>query len=184
MSLLPSTIINRWRARLVQNLTGDVLEIGVGSGANLPYYYQARTVQAIEPDGARYRQALKMARHAPAPVALQQAAAEALPYPLHSFDHVVSSLVFCSVADPNLALAEIDRVLRPGGLLHMVEHVHPTNPWLAHIFNEVTPWWRQIARNCHLNRNTVQTLIHHGWELTYYRRWAFVVRVIARRATN
>ncbi|MCB9158530.1 MAG: class I SAM-dependent methyltransferase [Caldilineaceae bacterium] len=84
------------------------------------------------------------------PFTVEIAPAEALPYDDATFDHVVSSLVFCSVADPSARCDEIDRVLRPGGALHMVEHVRPATPVLADFFSAVTPWWSRVACNCHL----------------------------------
>lgn len=170
----------RWRANLVQELTGDVLEIGVGTGANLPYYRRAGHVWGIEPDIERAGRAAKAAARAPVGVTIDRGTAEALPYPDQSFDHVVSSLVFCSVTEPARVLSEIRRVLRPGGALHMIEHVHPTTPVLARLFAAMTPWWRQVAHNCHLDRPTVETLAAAGWAVTVHRRRLFVVRLTAR----
>jgi len=169
-----------WRRRLVQDLTGDVLEIGVGEGENLAYYRQARQVWAIEPDAQRAAAARAVAAQLALPITVETAGAEALPYAEHAFDHVVSSLVFCSVADPAQALREIRRVLRPGGVLHMVEHVRPQTTWVAGLFQTVTPWWRRVAHNCHLDRPTLTTLEQHGWQVTVHRRRAMFVRLSAR----
>lgn len=169
-----------WRRRLVQDLTGDVLEIGVGEGENLAYYRQARQVWAIEPDAQRAATARAVAAGLPIPITVDTAGAEALPYADQAFDHVVSSLVFCSVADQTQALREIRRVLRPGGVLHMVEHVRPQTAWVAALFQAVTPWWRQVAHNCHLDRPTLTTLERMGWQVTVHRRRAMFVRLSAR----
>ncbi len=169
----------RWRANLVAGLTGNVLEIGVGEGANLRHYRQAHHLWAIEPDPVRAQRARAVAATCTLPMTIDIAGAEALPYPDAAFDHVVSSLVFCSVTEPIQVLHEIRRVLRPGGTLHMVEHVRPQTRWLAALFQAITPWWQQIAHNCHLDRATVELLQRAGWHVQIHRRWAMVVRMSA-----
>jgi ubiquinone/menaquinone biosynthesis C-methylase UbiE len=171
----------RWRANLVQDLTGDVLEIGVGRGDNLPYYRQAHHVWAIEPDPERAAEAQRTALTATVPVTVEVAPAEALPYDDSRFDQIVASLVFCSVADPQQTLQELQRVLRPGGKLHLVEHVRPTTPWLARIFGWLTPWWRRVAHNCHLDRPTIEVLQAAGWSVQIHKRRAMFVRMTAQR---
>lgn len=170
----------RWRERLVGELTGDILEIGVGRGTNLPYYHRARQVWAIEPDPSRAEQARAVAAICSIPITVDVAPAEVLPYADAQFDHVVSSLVFCSVNEPAQALREIRRVLKPGGTLHMVEHVRPQTGWLAALFHAITPWWQQVANNCHLDRTTVELVQAEGWQVTVHRRRAMVVRLSAR----
>lgn len=172
--------IRGWRQRMVQGLTGDVLEIGVGTGTNLPLYRAATHVWGIEPDAERARQAEQAARRASVPVTLKVAGAEALPFDDASFDHVVSSLVFCSVTDPQRALAEVQRVLRTGGVLHMMEHVRPQTPWLAALFGAITPTWSRWENNCHLDRPTVELLTAAGWQVHIHRRTAMIVRLSAR----
>ncbi|MBX3011266.1 MAG: class I SAM-dependent methyltransferase [Caldilineaceae bacterium] len=172
-------LIMRWRERLVAELTGDVLEIGVGEGENLRYYRQAQRVWAIEPDPERARRAQQVAATCAIPVTVDVAGAEALPHADASFDHVVSSLVFCSVKDQGQALREIRRVLKPGGTLHMVEHVRPQTRWLAALFAKMTPWWQRVAHNCHLDRATIAVLEAEGWRVQVHRRWAMFVRMSA-----
>jgi len=174
-----------WRARLVEGLAGDVLEIGVGTGANLPHYRAASSVSAIEPDPARAEDArsaaAETARALGIPVQVDVAPAESLPYADASFDAVVSSLVFCSVGDQRQTLGEIERVLRPGGVLWMVEHVRPQTPALARLATALTPGWRRIAHNCHLDRPTLDVLRESGWQVEILRRWGVLVKVKAWR---
>lgn len=168
-----------WRVRLVRELEGTVLEIGVGLGENLPHYRRAQWVHAIEPDPVRAAEARLAAAHVPFTVEI--APAEALPYDDALFDHVVSSLVFCSVDDPRRALGEIARVLKPGGTLHMVEHVRPATPLLAGLFGAVTPWWSRVAYNCHLDRPTIDVLRDEGWTVEVHKRRAMFVRLACRQ---
>jgi len=174
------TSLWRWRARLVADLPGHILEIGVGEGVNLPYYRQAAHIWAIEPDPERAQRARSVAATCAIPVTIDVAGAERLPYPDAAFDHVVSSLVFCSVTDQTGALREIRRVLKPEGTLHMVEHVRPQTRWLAALFSAITPWWRTIAHNCHLDRPTIAVLQREGWQVQVHRRRAMFVRISAK----
>lgn len=172
-----------WRARLVERVGGDVLEIGVGTGANLPYYRAAFSVCAIEPDPDRTAQARRAGQEAAQrlgiPMQVDVAPAESLPYADASFDAVVSTLVFCSVTDQRQALGEIERVLRPGGALWMVEHVRPQTPALAWLATFLTPGWQRIAHNCHLDRPTVDVLKESGWQVEILRRRGVLVKLKA-----
>ena len=171
-----------WRDRLVGSIDGEVLEIGAGSGANLTRYRRAAVVWAIEPDPRRAAQAQRVADDAGVRAHVKVAVAEALPFTAARFDHVVSSLVFCSVTDQTLALSEIRRVLRPSGVLHMVEHIRPQIAPLALLAHRATPYWSQIAHNCHLDRPTVDTLRAAGWEVRILGRFGVFVQIEARLA--
>lgn len=175
--------IFNWRSNLVGDLAGDVLEIGVGAGDNLRHYRAATSVNAIEPDAARAADAAALAQRIEGETGtrmrVQVAPAERLPYDDARFDHAVSSLVFCSVADQQAALGEIARVLKPNGMLHMVEHVRPNTRALALLFDRLTPWWSRVENNCHLNRRTVATLQATGWRVVIHKRRAMVVRLSA-----
>lgn len=173
--------IRNWRPHLVQHLTGEVLEIGVGSGANLRYYRRAAHVWAIEPDAESAANAVKVAARAAVPVEVRIAPAEALPFDDDAFDHVVSSLVFCSVTDPQQALAEIERVLRPGGVLHMLEHVRPEFVPFGLLASAATPMWSRVAGNCHLDRPTLDLLRAEGWRVNIHRRVGLFVRLDATK---
>jgi ubiquinone/menaquinone biosynthesis C-methylase UbiE len=180
-----TNILSAWRSRLVAPLEGDVLEIGAGTGPNFPHYRQASAVHAIEPDPGRASQAEQAATKATGqhgiPVFVKVAPAEQLPYTENNFDVVVSSLVFCSVSNPHQALGEIERVLKPGGVLWMVEHVRPASSMAASLAAVVTPWWRQIAHNCHLDRPTLSLLQERGWQVAVLRRRGIFVKLRATR---
>jgi ubiquinone/menaquinone biosynthesis C-methylase UbiE len=175
----------RWRSRLVADLAGDILEIGVGTGPNLPLYRRATHVHGIEPDPARAADARAAAQRAQVPVTIDVAPAEELPYADNSFDHVVSSLVLCSVQDQHRVLQELRRVLKPDGTLHLVEHVRPETSLLADLFRILTPWWRGIACiacNCHLDRPTIAVLTEMGWDVQVHKRFFMFVRMSATPA--
>lgn len=168
-----------WRSRLVANLEGDVLEIGVGTGDNLPWYRRARHVWGIEPDPARAAKARTRAASAQVPVTIDIAPAEKLPYPDDSFDVVVSSLVFCSVADPVEALRELQRVLRADGVMHMREHIRPKSAFWAGVATTVTPLQRRAFSNCHLDRPTLEIMRDQGWQVDLLAQKAVLVSVRA-----
>ncbi len=111
----------RWRRHLVQGATGRTLEIGCGTGRNLPLYAQDVEVIALDPDRAALIQAHRRAPHVP----LVVGRTEALPFVTGSFDTVVSSLVFCSVQDPMRGLQEIRRILRPAANCACSRHAAP-----------------------------------------------------------
>ena len=156
-----------------------MLEVGVGKGENLGYYRKANRVRSVEPDPRRADDARQSGDAASVRVSVEIATAEHLPYADNSFDQVVCSLVFCSVSDQREALSEISRVMRPEGTLHMVEHVRPGNPLLARLTEVLTPWWSQIAYNCHLDRPTIDLLRQENWDVDVHRRLAVFVRVSA-----
>ena len=111
------------RRELLLPVAGEVLEIGFGTGLNLPFYQQVDTLYALEPNPDIYRLAAQRVHEAPFDVQHIQASAEKLPFASASLDHIVSTWTLCSIANLEQALAEIYRMLKPGGALHLVEHV-------------------------------------------------------------
>ncbi|BCW65419.1 methyltransferase type 11 [Arthrobacter sp. NicSoilB4] len=164
------------RRRLVAAARGVVVEIGAGYGATFPFYPAAVTgVLALEPDPTLRELARAAASRAPVPVTVEDGVAESLPAADASVDVVVSSLVLCSVADQSVALAEMARVLRPGGLLLFYEHVRSAHRVLGAAEDLVTPLWSRMAGGCHPNRDTAAAIAGAGFTVQGLERFGFSV---------
>jgi ubiquinone/menaquinone biosynthesis C-methylase UbiE len=150
MTVVEWTGLGQWRRWLVDGASGATLEVGCGTGRNLPLYRDDQRVVALELD----RHVLKAARRRASHVPLIVGNAEHLPFRDGQFDTVVSGLVFCTVRDPHRGLAEVRRVLRPSGQLRMMEHVRATSPLAARLQDLGQPAWTWIAGGCHPNRDT------------------------------
>ncbi len=162
------------RQRLVEAAYGDVVEIGAGYGATFPFYPSAVTrVLALEPDPTLRALALAEAVKAPVPITVHDGMAESLPAADESVDVVVSSLVLCSVADQSAVLAEVQRVLRPGGLLLFYEHVRSAHRVLAAAEDLISPLWSRLAGGCHPNRDTGAGIAAAGFTLQGVERFGF-----------
>jgi ubiquinone/menaquinone biosynthesis C-methylase UbiE len=151
------------RRRLVEEAAGEVLEVGAGTGKNLPFYGAAERVVALEPDPEMRARALEAAREVRIPVEVVEGDAVALPFPDASFDAVVFSLVLCTVRDVERALAEARRVLRPGGTLRFYEHVRAADPHLARWQDRLERPWGWVGRGCHPNRDTAVAVAAAGF---------------------
>jgi ubiquinone/menaquinone biosynthesis C-methylase UbiE len=192
MLLLERLIFRRLRRRIFPRLGGDVLELGVGTGVNLPLYGPGARVTGCDANGEMLAWAAR--RDTRATAALVQADAQRLPFADGSFDVVAASLVFCSVADPARALAEARRVLhrpattcpdrgrrtegRPGGRLVLLEHTrgYGLGAWLTDILH---PLWDTWSRECRLNRETTRTVAAAGFQVQRVEHYALgIVRVI------
>lgn len=158
------------RRELAGGATGRVLEVGCGTGANFEYYPPEAQVVATEPDPYMLARARRRARGSGRRLALVQAVAENLPFPDASFDVVVATLVFCSVDDPGRALAEVTRVLRPGGELRFFEHVRYDGGLLALAQDAVAPIWSWFGAGCHPNRDLTRLLAEAGLEVVRLER--------------
>lgn len=155
--------LSDWRQRLVAPAAGRVLEIGGGTGRNLPFYRHARHIVLTDLDAAMLSRAQRRIASAYCPVDLVLADAEALPFAPNSFDEVVATLAFCTIPHPEVALDEVRRVLAPGGILRLLEHVRTSRALVARCQDALTPVWRRIARGCHLNREPLQLACAHGF---------------------
>jgi ubiquinone/menaquinone biosynthesis C-methylase UbiE len=158
------------RKELLAGASGDVLEIGGGTGANFSYYGTAvETLTVTEPDMSMLRRLQRRAReHAPLAKVLR-APAEDLPFEDATFDTVISTLVLCGVDDQPRALREVHRVLRPGGRLMFMEHVRSDEPRLARLQDRMNGINRFVVC-CDCNRPTLQTIEAEGFEVTRLER--------------
>lgn len=147
-------LLGAWRRRIGARAVGRVLEIGAGTGSQLRWYAPGVVVTALEPDVTMAARARPRAARAHAPVAIVIGSAEELPFAAGSFDTVVFTFAFCSVADTAKVLAEVRRVLVPGGRLLMLEHVHL--PWEPgrRLQSRAAPAWAAAAGGCRLDRDT------------------------------
>ena len=156
--------LGEMRRQLLGDLTGDVLEIGAGTGANFEHYPPNVRVTALEPDPFMLRRAEeKLAALGRSNITLQQAAAELLPFDDASFDAVVSTLVLCTVKDVAGSLVEIRRVLRPGGELRFIEHVRGAGVG-GRVQDFIRPIWGWFGAGCHPNRRTLDALRVAGFD--------------------
>jgi ubiquinone/menaquinone biosynthesis C-methylase UbiE len=152
------------RRRLLAGARGAVLEIGGGTGANLPHYRDIDRVTVAEPDSFMRKRLGQKLAEASVPVEVSDAGAEALPFPDGSFDTVVSTLVLCTVPDQEAALDEVRRVLRPGGRLLFIEHVRAEGS-TARWQDRLERLWGWLFAGCHPNRETVATIEKAGFEM-------------------
>jgi len=149
-----------YRERVLAGAEGRVLEIGVGSGANLPYYSPLATeVLGLEPHPKLQAMATD------AGLRVIQGSAEAIPLDSASVDSVVTTWTLCSIPDADLALREMRRVLRPGGRLLFVEHGLAPEAGVRRWQTRLTPLWKRIVGGCHLDRDIPQLLCAAGFEI-------------------
>jgi ubiquinone/menaquinone biosynthesis C-methylase UbiE len=158
------------RQQVVHSVTGRVLEIGAGTGANFPFYpLTVEAIVATEPDPFMLERARKRAAELRRDMVLLQCQAEALPFADASFDTIVATLVFCSVNDVARALAEARRVLKSDGTFRFIEHVR-ADGIVGRLQDALTPIQRRIAAGCHLNRRTVEAIEAAGMKLIELQR--------------
>ncbi|CAN5705197.1 class I SAM-dependent methyltransferase [soil metagenome] len=158
------------RSQLLSGARGEVLEIGGGTGANLPHYRAAGRVVVTEPDPFMRKKLRPKLSQAHVPVEVSDAGAQELPFADDSFDVVVSTLVLCTVPDQRSALAEIRRVLRPGGTLLFMEHVRGDGS-MARWQDRIEPLWMRLFAGCHPNRDTAAAIEAAGFRLETFERF-------------
>ncbi len=160
-----SGTLRRERARWVPLARGVVLEVGVGSGLNVPIYSRdVRKLYALDPSEGLLRMARSRAARAAFPVQFLCRPAEAIPLEVGSVDDVVTTWTLCTIPDPVAALQEMRRVLRPEGRLIFIEHGRSPDPEVVRWQDRLTPLWRRVAGGCHLNRSIDRLLRAGGFE--------------------
>lgn len=158
-----SSRLHPYRRRVLAAATGEVLEIGIGSGLNLPFYGpDVRGIHGLEPATRLLATARRSGAAAGAPpLRLIQGSAEAIPLERHSVDTIVSTWTLCSIPGADRALEEMRRVLRPGGSLLFVEHGLAPDASVRRWQHRLTPAWRALSAGCHLDR-AIPALIESG----------------------
>ncbi len=155
--------LKHWRSLLWSKVQGDnILEVGVGTGANFPFYPHGSKMTAIDLSGAMLKRAREKADRMHLQVAIEEMDAQSMSFPANAFDAVVASLVLCAVPDPLQGLAEMKRVCKPGCKAVFMEHVRSSNPFwgsLMDVFNPVVFW----AFGDNLNRRTVDNVAKSGF---------------------
>lgn len=160
--------LQEWRRDLLADAEGRVLEIGAGTGVNLPIYPDAVSdLVVVEPDPhMRTGLAEKLDERRADRLQVIDARAESLPFDDESFDTVVTTLVLCSVADLDRSLAEIRRILRPDGRFIFLEHVAAhDDPDRRKWQDRIEPLWKRVAGNCHLTRETGDEIRAAGFDV-------------------
>jgi len=155
------------RGRVSAGLYGEVVEVGFGSGLNVPHYPAAvARVRAVDPATAGRKLAARRVAASPVPVEYIGLDGQALPVESASVDCVLTTWTLCTIPDVGQALGEIHRVLRPGGSFHFVEHGRSPEPKVARWQDRLTPLQRRLAGGCRLNRPIGQLVADSGLELT------------------
>jgi ubiquinone/menaquinone biosynthesis C-methylase UbiE len=157
-----------WRDELLAGLSGRVVEIGPGNGINFRHYpASVKEVVALEPEPYLRAKAERAAKLAPVPVSVRAGVADSLELEDASFDAAVACLVLCSVPDQQAALAELRRVLRPGGQLRFLEHVRSQKPGKARVQATLdgSGVWPRLAGGCHASRDTVSAVRAAGFQM-------------------
>src|SRR5205085_1211409 len=160
--------VGEHRDALLAGLSGRVVEVGAGSGTNFAHYPADVTeVVAVEPEPYLREKATEAARRSKVPVVVLDGIADALPLEDSSCDAAVASLVLCTVPDPPAALAELRRVLKPGGELRFMEHVRSPHPRKGAVQERLdrSGLWPLLGGGCHCARDTVATIRSAGFEL-------------------
>lgn len=164
MAPMEKMMMGKWRAKLVESATGEVLEAGVGTGANLPYYSRAITVTAIDFSPKMIGIAKTKINQSTVPIELMVADIQNLPFSDESFDTIITACVFCSVPDAIRGFCELKRVLKPKGKIYLLEHVRSENIILGPIMDMLNPLTLKIS-GVNINRKTEENIQTAGLKL-------------------
>jgi ubiquinone/menaquinone biosynthesis C-methylase UbiE len=164
---LGSREIARIRRRVTAGLAGEVLEVGFGSGLNVPHYpREVKRVRAVDPATAGRKLAAGRVAASPVPVEYVGLNGQVLPVESGRVDHVLITWTMCTIPDAETALGEMHRVLRPGGELHFAEHGRSPDPRVARWQDRLTPLQRRVFAGCHLNRPIDRLVMRAGFRIT------------------
>lgn len=174
---MSSRVLHQPRRRTLAPARGRILEIGFGTGRNLEFYPPTvKRIEAIDPDFDLDRLSMPRLKKAAVAVDFHHMSAEHLPFPGASFDTVVSTLTMCSIPDIEHAVAEVRRVLKPGGQFLFLEHGLSPDPRVAEWQRRLTPLQKKIGGGCHLDRPIRRLLEQGGFHIepvqTYYLKQA------------
>jgi ubiquinone/menaquinone biosynthesis C-methylase UbiE len=154
------------RRRMMDGVTGRVLEIAAGTGLNVPFYpTTAEEVHAVEPDLHMLTRLERRVDESSVPLYLYQGDAQNLPFIDGAFDAAIIAFALCTIPDPPRALDEVHRVVRSGGVLRFLEHVRSPNARTARWQDRINPIWGKFAGGCRLNQSTVEILDATHWEI-------------------
>lgn len=155
------------RRQLLAGARGRVIELGAGTGVNLQHYPAAgiEELVLVEPEAPMAKRLEARLGQSGLPARVVRAPAEELPLPDASFDTAVCTLVLCTVGDPARALAELHRVLTPGGSLLFLEHVRSEDPRIARWQDRIHPLWVRLGHGCHCNRPTLDAITSASFEV-------------------
>ena len=182
--------VRELRPRVCEGLAGDVAEIGFGSGLNVPYYPpDVAGIWAVEPSDVAWRMAQPRMADSRVPVERAGLDGQAMDLPDERFDAVLSTFTLCTIPDVDAALAEVSRVLRPGGTFHFLEHGRSPEPTIARWQDRIQPVYGPVAGGCHINRPIADIVERSGLAVeqldSFYAKgakaFAYAFRGLARK---
>jgi ubiquinone/menaquinone biosynthesis C-methylase UbiE len=177
-ALCEATGMRSWREWLARGAGGRTLDLGCGTGRNLPLFPAETKIVGVD---FTFESLLRARKREPRAL-LVRASAEALPFREGTFDTVVSGLLLCSVARPDVAVSEMRRVLRDDGELRLLEHVRSDRPWRARFQDFLQPAWTALSGGCHPNRDTEATVMRGGFAVSERRARSDMRRLALRKA--